>query len=115
MADHEHFKLDPEEVEKLARIGATIPEMAAWFGCSVSTIEKKLRTEPLRARVAKGLATFDLSLRRRQAELAQAGNVTMLIFLGKQRLGQRDKMEHTGADGSPLIPLAAIDALISGK
>lgn len=115
MADHEHFKLDPEEIEKLARIGATQVEMAAWFGCSLATIEKKLRKPAMRAVLERGLAAFDISLRRKQAQLAEAGNVTMLIWLGKQRLGQRDRFEHTGADGSPLIPISAIDAIIRGK
>jgi hypothetical protein len=34
-----------------------------------------------------------VSLRRKQYELAMAGNATMLIFLGKQYLGQADKRE----------------------
>ena len=36
-----------------------------------------------------------VSLRRKQYELAMAGNATMLIFLGKQYLGQSDKREVT--------------------
>lgn len=32
------------------------------------------------------------SLRRKQFELAQAGDRTMLIWLGKQRLGQSEKL-----------------------
>ena len=32
------------------------------------------------------------------------GNVTMLIWLGKQRLGQRDRLdaEHSGPEGKPI-------------
>ena len=36
-----------------------------------------------------------MSLRRKQLEVAINGNVTMLIWLGKQYLGQRDKTEYT--------------------
>jgi len=36
-----------------------------------------------------------VSLRRKQYELAMAGNATILIFLGKQYLGQADKGEVT--------------------
>ena len=36
--------------------------------------------------------------------MARRGNVTMLIWLGKNLLGQSDKTELTGKDGSPLVP-----------
>jgi hypothetical protein len=42
------------------------------------------------------------SLRRMQWKLAESGNPTMLVWLGKQVLGQRDKQEITGVDGNPL-------------
>ena len=39
-----------------------------------------------------------------KTELAMEGNVTMLIWLGKQRLGQRDRLdtEHSGSEGGPI-------------
>ena len=42
------------------------------------------------------------SLRRDQWKSSSNGNVSMQIWLGKQVLGQRDKMEndHTSSDGS---------------
>lgn len=45
------------------------------------------------------------SLRRMQWEAAENGNSTMLVWLGKQYLGQRDKInaEITGEDGGPII------------
>lgn len=45
-----------------------------------------------------GRALGMLSLRRKQSEMAQEGNVTMLIWLGKQLLGQKDStsIEHSG-------------------
>ncbi len=36
-----------------------------------------------------------ISLRKKQFEVAKAGNVTMLIWLGKQHLGQADRIEQT--------------------
>ena len=44
------------------------------------------------------------SLRRAQWLSAQKGNPTMLIWLGKQYLGQRDKSSHelSGPDGKPI-------------
>jgi hypothetical protein len=97
-------KLDPAEVEKLARIGATQREIAAWFKISKATVERHLRNPRLHEMFERGNAAFDLSIRRKQAELAMAGNVTMLIWLGKQRLGQRDRFdtEHSGSEGGPI-------------
>ena len=42
------------------------------------------------------------SLRRAQWKAAQDGNPTMLVWLGKQMLGQRDKQEITGDNGGAL-------------
>ena len=42
-------------------------------------------------------------MRAKQVELAKAGNVTMLIWLGKQMLDQSDKQEVTGKGGDPLF------------
>ncbi len=36
-----------------------------------------------------------IAIRRKQFQVAESGNVTMLIWLGKQWLGQSDKQEHT--------------------
>lgn len=43
-----------------------------------------------------------LSLRRKQFQLALSGDRTMLIWLGKQYLGQVDKSELTGKNGGPI-------------
>lgn len=43
-------------------------------------------------------------LRRKQFDTAMAGNVTMLIWLGKQYLEQSDKQQLTGKNGVDLIP-----------
>jgi hypothetical protein len=46
-----------------------------------------------------------ISLRRKQFEVAQGGNVTMLIWLGKQHLEQAEKVEQTGRGGGPQVIL----------
>jgi hypothetical protein len=35
-----------------------------------------------------------ISIRRQQISMMMAGSVPMAIFLGKQYLGQRDKIDH---------------------
>jgi hypothetical protein len=109
-------KIPMEEVEKLASIGATQPEMAAWFGVSLSTIEKRLAQEPNHVALEKGMAKFKLSVRRKQAQLLEEGNVTMAIWLGKQVLGQKDQnsLAHQMLDdqGRPSRP--GITVIVDG-
>ena len=88
-------ELDESEAEKLGMLGATYEEMAAWFGVSTRTIERRMAAEKgefCRA-YKKGLGRLKVSLRRQQIEAAKKGNATMLIWLGKQLLEQSDKTE----------------------
>ena len=97
------IQFDLAGIQGFASLNATKQEVAAFFGVSESTVDHRFHTEPeLREAWEKGRATGKLSLRRKQTELAQAGNVTMLIWLGKQLLGQKDKVEHSGDADSPL-------------
>ena len=90
MAGRPRIKFDLKEVEKLGALHATQEELASFFECSLSIIEKRMAkdTEFLRA-FKKGQAKGRLSLRRKQMKLAEK-NATMGIWLGKQLLGQRD-------------------------
>lgn len=80
--------VDPELVEKLASIGCTLAEMAAACNCSKDTLQRNFAAE-----IAKGQENGKTRLRKKQIEVALAGNVSMLIFLGKNMLGQSDKLE----------------------
>ena len=42
------------------------------------------------------------SLRRWQYEAAKRGNASLLIWLGKQYLGQKDRHEQSGPDGGQI-------------
>lgn len=89
------MEFDMTEVEKLGMLGATAAEMAAWFNCGLRTIERRMGiTEgEFRRSYDKGFGRLKISLRRQQIESAKGGNVSMLIWLGKQLLGQADKHE----------------------
>lgn len=104
--------IDIEQLEKLAAIGATQPEVASFLGVSLATIENRLQLPEFRDAWDRGQANLKLSLRRQQVLLADKGNVTMLIWLGKNLLGQRDNIEVTGKDGSPMMTLDAARALL---
>ena len=79
----------------------TQSEIASVLGISVSLLEH----DPEFLRIhKKGMETGKASLRRMQYAAASGGNPTMLIWLGKQYLGQRDKsdQEITGKDGGAI-------------
>ena len=78
--------LDPNIISGLAEIHCTVQEIAFVLKCSKDTLERNYMQA-----IEIGRANGKSSLRRRQWELAQTGNATMLIWLGKQILQQRDK------------------------
>jgi hypothetical protein len=105
------LEFDLRQVEELARIGCTEEDMAAVLGVSVDTIQRRKRTCPeFCGVIEKGRASLRNSLRRLQVKKALEGNTTMLIWLGKQLLGQSDRQsaELTGAGGEPLLPQGVI-------
>jgi hypothetical protein len=86
--------IDYNEVYKLAGIQATDEEIAAWIGMTAEGFRKrKLKDKELQDIMFRGRGKGRASLRRSQWTLAQAGNATMNIWLGKQMLGQRDKQD----------------------
>lgn len=96
------IEIDKQKFEYLCSIMATLEEIAGLFQCSERTIErwcgKTYKDENGKAMtfvdVFKRYSTSGkISLRRAQWESAKNGNVTMQIFLGKQWLGQSDRIE----------------------
>ena len=93
MARPKKYNIDPEQVEKLAGLGCTNVEIASFFGCDESLIRKSYSEY-----IAKGKEKGKIRLRQLQMRAAEKGNVAMLIWLGKQMLGQTDKQEITTTD-----------------
>lgn len=94
-----------DEFDKLCMLQCTLREIASWFSCTEDTIEaavkrdKKMRfSEYYEQKSGAG----KISLRRRQFKAAESGNVTMLIWLGKQWLRQSDRgtIDISTADAS---------------
>lgn len=85
--------IPPEEVYKLAQIGCKDIEIAAWFGIAEDSLRYNFAVELL-----KGRENLKQSLRRAQLSLALSGNAVMLIFLGKNYLGQSDSPLQTDAN-----------------
>ena len=78
--------------------------------CQVLAMDEKTLTRRLKDRGEGGFSLLykkhqsdgKTSLRRAQWKAAMDGNTAMLIWLGKQVLGQHDKqgIDHTSSDGS---------------
>ena len=90
-------------VKGLGNIQATGPECAAVLGVTEPTwIKFKKGFPEVEAALRDGQGKGRASLRRRQFKAANDGNPTMLIWLGKQYLGQADKQEVSGKNGGPI-------------
>ncbi len=88
MARPKKYDIDTEQVEKLASFGCTNIEIASVFGCDESLIRKSYSEF-----LIKGREKGKVRLRQMQWKAAEAGSHTMLVWLGKQVLGQTDKQE----------------------
>jgi len=85
---------DLKALRDLMKLHPTNEEVGAFFGCCSKTVERHYSNdEAFREAMDAGRAEGKTSLRRAQTELARAGNPTMLIWLGKQLLGQRDHVD----------------------
>lgn len=90
-------EIDFDNLENLCKIQCTLAEVAGFFGLSEDTVKRRVREhynltfeEAFRIYSAPGR----ISLRRWQFRMAE-NNPTMAIWLGKNYLGQSDKVEQT--------------------
>jgi DNA-binding CsgD family transcriptional regulator len=124
--------LTEEQIENLAAFGCTDEEIAVLAGVNESTVKRSfapllkkgragLRSNLRTAQVKKALGVFvpeyDKQGNRVDLYLSPPDN-TMLIWLGKQYLGQSDKTE-TKDTSDPIdwdtVPSDVRDAFIAGK
>lgn len=85
--------VNPKEVYQLAAIGCKDNEICDWIGIDGNTLRYNFSVELL-----KGRENLKQSLRQAQIKLALGGNATMLIWLGKNLLGQSDNPVDTDED-----------------
>lgn len=93
-------EIDKVQFEKLCGIMCTLSEIAGMFDCCEDTIEnwcKRIYKMSFSEVYKKYSATGKISLRRIQFKLAER-NAAMAMFLGKNYLGQKDRVE---ADFNP--------------
>jgi hypothetical protein len=87
-------RMDIAELEKLCAMQCTDEEIAAWFGVTTRTIERRRKVRRFAEIMDRGKAKGKISVRRMQMKLLEEGNATMGVWLGKQLLGQTDNYYH---------------------
>ena len=103
-------KIDYKTVEKLCALQCTGAEIASFLNIDYSTLVEHIQRDygmsfPEYFELKSGAGR--VSLRRRQWQAAQEGNSAMLIWLGKQYLGQGEptqihRTELVGEGGGPI-------------
>lgn len=94
------LEIDEDQILKLAQFGMTDQEMVSLLEISLSTLNN------FRSIIQKGRSNLSQSIKRTQLEVAlKERDKTMLIWVGKQYAGQKDKrdLEHSGEVSSPQI------------
>ena len=108
--------IDFKDFEKCCQMQCTQQEIAGWFEIDEETLVRRV-TEHYNSSFSdvykKYSANGKCSLRRRQFRRAANGDRVMMIWLGKQYLGQSDKIEQKVQEVSLQdVPDHEIEALI---
>ena len=82
---------EESKIEKLASFGLTNKEIAEALGYDENTLKRNFEIF-----LTKGRANLKMRLKQKQITVAFKGNVSMLIWLGKQYLGQSEKIQEAG-------------------
>ena len=99
------FPIDWETVDGMCAIQCTGVEIAGVLGCSYNTLVRAVKREKeltFEDYFAQKSVEGKVSLRRKQYDTALEGNTTMLIWLGKQWLGQADRIESSITELPPI-------------
>lgn len=83
----------PDEVYYLAGLGVSYRELGEWYGVPEDTMRYNFRPY-----VEKAREETKQKLRQAQIRLALGGNAVMLIWLGKNMLGQSDNPLNSDTD-----------------
>lgn len=109
------LKVTPQMLAAVTQIAVTQcpdEEIAAFLGISYSTFKRRKAEDPeLSEAVELGRDNGKQTLRQVQWNSAvEDKNITMMIWLGKQYLGQSDKTDLLGRDGKPFEFTIAINS-----
>ena len=103
-------KIDDEAIKKLAQLHCTFEEIAEFCDVSTKTLQRRYVHT-----IKKGREMGRISLRRAQFEKALGGNVVMQIWLGKQHLDQKDRIEQTNYNEPLPLIIEGISKEVNNK
>lgn len=109
--------IDWDKVKGLIAAGASGATIAYEIGCTPDTLYVRCQEDQGMEFTSFKLLHHgrgDDILRIKQFELAKGGDVTMLKWLGKNRLGQRDRTEFVNPAGEA-IPVVMVQVLPPSK
>ncbi len=110
-------KINYDLIHEMGKLDCTHQELAALTGYTRQNIDLLVEEdESFKNAFESGKSIGKLSLRRLQRRRAEDGHVSMLIFLGKQSLGQRDKQEVITHDFDPRkLPTEELDRMVGDR
>ena len=104
-------ELDIDVIAKLSQIGCTQEEIGSVIGISARTLQRRYADL-----VAENKNKGKASLRKKMWEKALKGNDKLLIWLSKNELNMRDKIETQSiVEPLPLIIDAKAEEVLDGK
>ena len=104
-------QLDLNVIAKLSQIGCTQEEIGSVIGISARTLQRRYADL-----VAENKNKGKASLRKKMWEKALKGNEKLLIWLSKNELNMKDKIETQSiVEPLPLIIDAKAEEVIDGK
>jgi hypothetical protein len=102
-------KFDYNIIKGFASIGCNDSTIADMIGVSAKTFQRHKKTDlKLAEALEYGHSNMKYKLRSWQMREAEKGNTALLIFLGKNVLGQSDRIEGETTDDSGLDKIATI-------
>lgn len=93
--------IDWKKVDQLLYSGCMTTEIAAFFGLSTDTFYIRCKKDlgvDFSSYSQEKKAVGESLLRKKQFDIAMEGDRTMLIWLGKQRLGQKENRDENTSD-----------------
>ncbi len=95
-------EIDFELAGKMFEIFCTGEDVAYCLNVSYDTLERRVKEKykiSLAEFIKKAQSVGRISLRQKQFQVALSGDRAMLIWLGKQHLGQKDQPDSTADKG----------------
>jgi hypothetical protein len=116
-------QIDLLQLEQLCSMECSDQEIAGFFSVSVRTIQNRRAQRKFGDVMRRGDAKGRMSIRRAQVRQVEAGNVPMIIWMSKNRLGQKDTGGCISMSLPPIKTAEDVDvaaeevmqAIVSGK